>query len=399
MHRYLKILALAALAFITLIPGFNALVDPYGIWHDLRLTGFNALKPAQATHQRIAEMGAWARNPTPNLILGTSRADIGLDPGHPGFAGATFNFAISSQPTEEARRLLLWASDRTTLRQVVLATDFFTANVLLKPPPDFVESNFTDPGSWRLALSLDTLDASLKTVLGQSSHGMHERGDAWDAHGFRLWDEIQNHKEGGHRKRCVTSEKNYRETYLPSAAGRRYAFSGNGKSAERDYRELFARAHQRQIDLHVLISPSHARQWTVVDALGLWPVWEEWKRLLVRINAEEARRAGKPAFPLWDFSGYNSLTTEPVPPLGDSQTQMRWYWESSHYKKELGDLVLDRIFSHSEPGRSIPADFGVRLTPDSLEPHLAQIRADRQRWRAAFPEDVAEIEALMKGRP
>ena len=115
---------------------------------------------------------------------------------------------------------------------------------------------------------------------------------------------------------------------------------------------------------------------------------------MVAINEEEAQRYSRRPFPIWDFSGYNSLTTEPVPPLGDTETRMHWYFESSHYQKSLGDLVLDRIFDHQEPGRTVPDDFGILLTSATLEAHLAQIRADRKRWRKAHPEDVAEIEAL-----
>ena len=36
-----------------------------------------------------------------------------------------------------------------------------------------------------------------------------------------------------------------------------------------------------------------------------------------------------PPITLWDFSGYNTVTTEPVPPLEDRQATMQYYWETS----------------------------------------------------------------------
>ncbi|MBF0220187.1 MAG: hypothetical protein HQL49_11780, partial [Gammaproteobacteria bacterium] len=90
------------------------------------------------------------------------------------------------------------------------------------------------------------------------------------------------------------------------------------------------------------------------------------------------------------------LTSEPVPAAGDKESEMRWHWESSHYKKELGDLVLDRIFDYHSADRKIPSDFGILLMPDNLEQHLAQIRADRERWRSTHSQDIAEIESLTK---
>lgn len=112
---------------------------------------------------------------------------------------------------------------------------------------------------------------------------------------------------------------------------------------------------------------------------------------MVKVNEEEAALAGKAPFPLWDFSGFNSLTTEEVPALGDTETRMKWYWESSHYKKELGDLVLDRVLDYSSPNRKVPADFGVLLDSKMLEAHLNQVRIDRDVWRKSHPEDVKEI--------
>ena len=32
-------------------------------------------------------------------------------------------------------------------------------------------------------------------------------------------------------------------------------------------------------------------------------------------------------------------------------TPMRWYWDYSHYRKETGDLMLDRIFDYRDPSR------------------------------------------------
>lgn len=49
---------------------------------------------------------------------------------------------------------------------------------------------------------------------------------------------------------------------------------------------------------------------------------------------------------LWDFSGYNSVTTD-----------NHFYYESSHYRREVGDMILKTIFS-DKPVRD---DFGKKL--------------------------------------
>jgi hypothetical protein len=163
-----------------------------------------------------------------------------------------------------------------------------------------------------------------------------------------------------------------------------------------ELRNALATAYQRTLDVRLFISPSHARNWEVIAAAGLWSKFEEWKRLLIAINETEAAKAGKPEYPIWDFSGYNSITTEQVPLKGDTTTLMRWYWESSHYKKETGDLVLDRVFGLSISGMPLPDDFGVSIDSRNIDRHLQDIRAGRMRYRATHADEVAEIEAVAR---
>ncbi len=49
---------------------------------------------------------------------------------------------------------------------------------------------------------------------------------------------------------------------------------------------------------------------------------------------------------------------------------MQWYWESSHFKKEVGDLVLDKLFDYQALGRVIPDDFGILINRNNIEAHL-----------------------------
>jgi len=85
------------------------------------------------------------------------------------------------------------------------------------------------------------------------------------------------------------------------------------------------------------------------------------------LTYEEATASGSARpFLLWDFSGCHSVTIEDVPASGDLRSEMRWYWEAGHFKKELGDLVLDKVLDHPDPQRKVPAGFGTLLTPPIL---------------------------------
>ncbi|HEY9811978.1 MAG TPA: hypothetical protein V6D31_00355, partial [Candidatus Sericytochromatia bacterium] len=129
---------------------------------------------------------------------------------------------------------------------------------------------------------------------------------------------------------------------------------------------------QQGIDLKVFISPAHAIQWEAVHARELWTTFEDWKREVVKIT------------PVWDFSGYNSITTEP---LSDT---MQNYLDSAHYFAEIGDLVLNRLYDYKV--EDVPPDFGVLLTSTNVESHLAQICDQRETWATQNPEIVQLVQ-------
>ena len=133
----------------------------------------------------------------------------------------------------------------------------------------------------------------------------------------------------------------------------------------------------------------------VIHGSGAWPVFESWKRELVAVLASDrARYPGAVEFVLWDFSGYNSITTEKVPPQG-STLETKWYWESSHCKPSVSPLMALRAFGNGDMAAG-QADFGVRLWPDNLEDHLRSFAAKRQAYRQARPEEMADIQRLFE---
>ena len=126
----------------------------------------------------------------------------------------------------------------------------------------------------------------------------------------------------------------------------------------------------------------------------MWPQFEQLKREVLQLNVANAASAGKPPFPLWDFSGYNSINTEPVPAIDDNRSRMKYFFDGTHSTPLLGKLVQDVIFSVSSAGAQAPEDFGVRLLTGNIESLLAADRVARDDWVSSHSQDVAEIVAL-----
>ncbi len=403
-HRYLKVFALSVPIIIALVALFNYFIDPYRVYDSPKIDGINVNKPAVASHLRMSKAYQVRHLKPAAIILGTSRAEFGLDPDHTGWSHQpTYNLNLSGGNIYEMLRYFQHAQAINHLEQLVLALDFFQFNINKGNSPDFDENRLAinrlgDQQSQGMSrhdlfatlISLDAVRSSVDTLSSQYRKPTYLSNGLIDP---------ETTKRGkllhiiGYRQVFINNEARYfNKTY------NNFAFvSKDGEtSVFNHYRTLLAAAYREGIDFRMLIGPSHARQFETIAASGLWPAFEEWKLSLVRINEDEARKSNSTEFPLWDFSGYNAYTTEEVPPLGDIETKMRWYWESSHYNTALGDLVLDRVLNHVVPGKIVAENFGVQITNKNIESHLLAVRQDRERWRETHPEDVAEIEGLVE---
>ncbi|MGJ0485325.1 MAG: hypothetical protein ACR65R_12490 [Methylomicrobium sp.] len=392
MHRYLTHLLASTFFLLATTAALNWFVNPYAIFDSPQWPGINEAKPALLTNWRIYKLVGYVHRPMDALILGTSRAHAGLSPKHQAFNGLrTLNLAIPGQPYEETQSIFKYAVEHNSLKMVVVGLDFFASNAYHSLSPDSTPDNFAIDRKQKLLFSFDTLVASSKTLFQPGT--------------FPLAPDmaIIDNREKYSKQAFLKSEEGYMwgGGYLP---GPKCMFRFETEPTEtgkinktpplENIRATIALAHQHNVKLYLFISPSHARQWEVLATLGLWDTWEAWKRKLVQINEEEAERAHEKPFPLWDFSGYNSITAENLPERETADAVMVGYIESSHYKPAIGNLLLDRIFNLNVPGRTIPEDFGVLLTQNGIEQHLEAIRSARMRYRQAHPQDVAEIAAL-----
>jgi hypothetical protein len=404
------------------IASMNFVVDPFGMYRLVDLAGFNAYKPAVDHRVRLVKAYDVRRLRPQGIILGTSRSHLGLRPSHDGWdpaARPVYNLAFDGATTKEMYRYLLHAHAMRALRQVVLGLDTYHATLApATARPDFDPHLLDSPGALALPsliradlkvlTSLDALRASVATVRSQ-----RDREPQWFAPDGQRVGEVFFHRAGEHFEQL--GPRGYFEEIDRLEVGfkREGQLAANARSTGRtaqpataasetslDYiRRIVAFCRAEGVDLRIFIAPEHAHQLEITAAIGEWATLENAKRALVQLLAEDsARHPGAPPIPLWDFSGYSSVTTEALPELG-SRAEMEFYWDSSHFKDIVGDFVLDRLFGLSHPRRPAPPDFGVRLTPATVEPALARLRASQLAYRRSHPQDVAWIRSLVDSSP
>lgn len=409
--RFLKLLVLLVLVVMSSLAFINGVVDPWGLYRWYARDGFNANKPRQIFNERIIRASDITREHPDVLLMGTSRAQVGLSPDAPAVQRLTkhaLNVGFSDGTAYEALRYLQHAHAQSPVKVAVIGADFLSFSGSTRKSADFTEERLAVTADYqrhwlyRLAdvpntlLSLDALRASRRTTLEQYLPSYFYPGGRRHEHTMAARIEEQ----GGMHSTFLWSEHDYLREYAcfrPFSAAHdkgggsiggwknQLAVTDKGSGAMEDFRKLVTFARQQGIKLYVYTSPSHVRSQVLVEQAGLWPQYEEWKAELVTVLAANNT-------PLWEFGGADPrFTAEALPAKGDTTSRMKWYWESSHFRRELGDVALERILGASEHEET--RGFGVALSPSNVEQELKRVKGEIATWQAEHADEMKEMDA------
>ncbi len=375
-NSYYVVFGGATLGLSIVLAIFNILIDPYGITGSPTFVSINRSKPEKGKHVRLFKAVEIVREPTKVLVLGTSRVDAGLDPNHPALKSLQpgYNLALPGTNMYEIRRYFEHAiANQKEIELVILGLDSFRNfdyDSTSKSRAGFDESRL---GEKKIRVKGITVKDAVETSLSidtflSSYHTIAKNIQEPDYISYHPWGQRYATKE-------MLEGKQDMDFFLAPIADlihkNNYEISQEGL---RDFEAIITRCQELNIELLVFIQPTHAVYMEMTRAAGLWPLYEKWKQEIVNITS------------VWDFSGYNSITTEKI------RQGMQHYIESSHYYKEVGDLMLNRMLGFRES--KVPGDFGVLLTSNNLDSHLARIRSERDRWAKENPDVLKRVENL-----
>ncbi|PIQ75866.1 hypothetical protein COU78_01910 [Candidatus Peregrinibacteria bacterium CG10_big_fil_rev_8_21_14_0_10_49_24] len=165
------------------------------------------------------------------------------------------------------------------------------------------------------------------------------------------------------------------------------------------FRSTVALAREHNIDMNFFLTPIHARTFSLLQKNECWPAYRSWIRGMLSILEEDARtHPQEKPYVLWDFSGYNSITTECILPHNDNASQMRWYYNGAHFSVQTADFILDRIFDYHSPKRDVPNDFGMQLSMEMLDDYFSEMDKKMKEYVRSRPESIEqEIELSLNG--
>ncbi|NTU72323.1 MAG: hypothetical protein HGB10_10980 [Coriobacteriia bacterium] len=329
-RRFNIAVLLIAGTLVAALAALNIAVDPYSMWRVPLKQGFNAAKPNRFNQDRLrVARDILSRDPD-TIMLGKSTAQsYSAGQVQAVTEGRALNAAMAMAGIDEARdNLKLAIASGTKLKRAILIVDLFEfserqATSVLKVRQPWTRARVLE--GWMTAtLSESATRASFATLAAGRKAGVAGTG----------------------KTRSQTFEGNLTELlkdpsiYLP--------FTMVDRPYE-DLQNMVNIARENDIELVVIVNPIHVRLLEGLRDRGLGDEYVTWMRRLTQIT------------PVWDFSGYNAVTTEPV------TDEMVYYSDPLHPTYKTSGIVLSRIFGTPEV-----AGFGTLVTSKTVDAHIAK---------------------------
>jgi len=348
---------------------FNYIIDPYGIYN----FNINLPKIMQEDKIRLIKAIKIKDIKPASIILGTSRAETGYNPENTYFLQPSFNAGNSGASMYEERKYFEYALYQGNLKQVLLVIDYIMFDALQQRHVLDFDTYFNQSifFKYKYLFSLKTLRDSIRTIKQNKKDYIAYLYNGQREHNYKL-KYIMDH--GGYSK--VFYDKNYYINYLPE-----YKYKDTHKLSFKDFNIILNLCYKYNIKLTIIFGPSHILQWEALDRYIGYKNWLKWKKDIVLDVYDLARKYNQKPFKVVDFAIYNKWTSEKIPT--NLQDNMKYYWESSHYKNCLGELVLNYLKYRK------PKGLGSELNIDNIDQHLNNLKIQRKKYIKYF--DIKKI--------
>ncbi|KHK01878.1 hypothetical protein [Desulfovibrio sp. TomC] len=386
---------------------FSVGIDPYGVFGTPPIPGLSTAKtkPDHVTKPYVVLRGNYDA-----IIVGSSRSrDIfcpDLAALYPGEAVNCYNGGMAHADFAMARRMLVHANTVTPLKRAVIALDFFGFNTGYTPFDKTDAERFLgQPGRLpgdilsdvcRLLFSRDALAKGAQCVINSRPSPRPAVSPAVPAApaATPLAPAMAAATE-------LSAQHNPFVGFYPAVLQfyHNYALSNprTGVSSLTDFKSLLHYCRDNGIETYVLINPFHAVLFDVLREAGLWDTYLAWRRAIIAMTVEANAGGPGPRIALWDFSGYNAVTTEPVLTAAGLRDELTYFADTFHYKRNVGNLMLRRMVA----GEDAVPDFGRELVPAKSSSAAVDPAADAawlEAGHARFARDNSAYIDLVLGR-
>lgn len=367
--KYIAICFVFAITLVSLIATINFIVNPFGIYAASPvIQGFNDYFPAANSFPRLHKIERVKSVKPEVVIIGSSRADSGLNPTSEFFGDTrVYNFALSASTIYEQRRTLEFAQAVSPLRQAIITLDFFSFNGQRLENKQFDESKLSVAALNPIRSFFDTYGTltAIDTFTTALKHLRYIRKP--ERYGFSTSNGFKNSRDIEYKIANLGAAHRFAADPNEDAVSgeSRFSFMYGDDPLNTTFRhleEMLDFARRNRIDVILLISPIHQKSWDRMETEGEMAAFLTWKKRIAAIVEADGRKYYTAPYPLWDFARLDtSFTTEPIPTADNKSGRMKWFYDSSHYKPALGDVILSCIFGQKRKLDTEAAKFCHRV--------------------------------------
>ncbi len=357
---WIKVLLSLILIIVFSVCLINYIVDPYNLYK----TNLFKNKPKEFEYMRLIKAINIEKIKPISIVLGTSRAEMAIDPDHEYFIKPSYNLANAGSTMYETKYYLKEAILQGKLKKVLLVADWRMFNdVSMKKVIDF-ETYFENRNIYKYLLNYKVFQDSLFTIKNKNIVSLYNNNG-------QMKEDYLNKivlSNGGHYKTMIKEEKNYYKELSDNNL-----YKDTQKSSLLDFIEILELCYKNDIELDIVFGPSHIRQWEAFDYYKDYEALLTWKKDLVEIVQKVANKFNNIPFRIVDFAVYNEYTSEKIPT--EENQSMVYHYEGSHYKPKLGEMLLKSLSSGDYHN-----NFGVELNNNNIDSHLQKLREDRNKF-------------------
>ncbi|WP_262695927.1 hypothetical protein [Kordiimonas aquimaris] len=359
--NYIKKMLSITIALVVLTSGFNIIIDPHRLFDTPLIKGINAYRPEAINAAARSKKYNVLRRKPHTVIIGNSRPEMGLSPENicwPNSKKPVFNSAFSGATLSSQIIALQNAYKNKNVRYVLMALDYTDfvhldtssnakyifqdiekrySDSAITTSPDFSTEYMAD--FLESAISFDTFLASVQTVIRQGQ----EDTSSIAINGFHNASLLY---------RQLIADEGHQAILTQKTIAIDQSFRNLIKRTERaedisdvSYKLISSLIkHNKNQDIRTVffINPYHVQYLSLMKKAGMWQAFNKWKKRLAALAKIEK-------VDLWDFSDIGIYSIQPIGKTNKMAHAVDWFWEPSHYSKELGDIVLETIHHGSCP--------------------------------------------------
>ena len=154
-------------------------------------------------------------------------------------------------------------------------------------------------------------------------------------------------------------------------------------------RELLRFCYANNIETRLFLTPTHVFLVDFWGRLGHRPMWEDFRRQVLQINAETAMEFERVPFELVGFDQLSGVVDEPIYLTRD--IDKAWFIDPVHFQPNLSQLIMAALWDSE-------SEVGVRLSAENIEAYLEEVESLRKSFVRANRELVEELNAKIVPR-